>query len=45
MALTDYRILTWTQRWSRIDGAWYRDAHALRLADGQHRIIAVLDES
>lgn len=40
-----YRVLTWTQHWSRIDGAWYRDAVAIRLADGARRIISVLDQS
>lgn len=45
MALTDYRIIEWTQHYTLIHGAWYRDAVAVRLTDGTRRLIAVLDES
>lgn len=38
-----YRIVQWTQHWSLIGGAWYRDAVAVRLADGARRLIGVLD--
>jgi hypothetical protein len=38
-----FQLVAWTQHWTRIDGAWYRDAIAVRLADGERRLIAVLD--
>lgn len=43
MSTPGYRVLHWTQHWTVIDGAWYRDAVAVRLADGQRRLISVLD--
>jgi hypothetical protein len=45
MSTPGYRVLAWTQHWTIIDGAVYRDAIAIRLSDGQRRLIAVLDES
>lgn len=45
MITPGYRVLSWTQHWTLIDGAWYRDAIAVRLADGQRRLISVLDEA
>lgn len=38
-----YEVVAWTQHWIRIDGAWHREAIAVRLADGQPRRIAVRD--
>ena len=43
MSTPGYRVLQWTQHWSKINGAWHRDAVAVRLSDGQRRLIAVLD--
>jgi len=40
-----YRLVQWTQHWSLIGGAWYRDAVAVRLTDGQPRLVAFLDVS
>ena len=45
MTIAGYEILSWSQRWCRIDGAWYRDAVARRLSDGALRLVSVLDES
>lgn len=44
MSVNGYKVISWTQHWSLIGGAWYRDAVAVRLADGQRRLISVLDE-
>lgn len=38
-----YLLESWTQHWSLIDGAWYRDAVAIRLSDGQRRLVSFLD--
>lgn len=43
MPTPGYVVLHWTNHWSIIDGATYRDAVAVRLADGQRRLISVLD--
>jgi hypothetical protein len=40
-----YQLEQWTQHWRQIDGAWYRDAVAIRLADGQRRLISFLDDT
>lgn len=45
MSTPGYRVIHWSQHWSIIDGAYYRDAIAIRLADGARRLISVLDES
>lgn len=44
MTVHGYKITSWTQTWEKIDGAWYRQARAVRLADGQARIVAVLED-
>ncbi len=36
-----FRVVQWTQHWTLIDGAWRREAVAIRLADGTLRRIAV----
>lgn len=38
-----YLLEAWTQHWSLIGGAWYRDAVAIRLSDGSRRLVAFLD--
>jgi hypothetical protein len=38
-----YTLVQWTQHWSLIDGAWYRDAVAIRHTDGARRLVSVLD--
>lgn len=38
-----YQLEAWTQHWSCIRGAWYRDAIAIRLSDGQRRLVSFLD--
>jgi hypothetical protein len=43
LEMNGYRLEQWTQHWSWIEGAWYRDAIAIRLADGQRRLVSVLD--
>jgi hypothetical protein len=40
-----YRIVQWTQHWSKIDGYWYRDAIAVNLADGVTYSVSFLDEA
>jgi hypothetical protein len=40
-----YRIVQWTQHWSRIGGHWYRDAIAVNLVDGITYSVSFLDES
>ncbi len=42
MSIPGYTVLRWTNHFSIIDGAHYQDAVALRLADGQQRLIGVL---
>lgn len=44
MTIAGYEIVSWTQHWSRIHGAWYRDAVARRLSDGALRLVSVLDD-
>lgn len=44
MTIAGYEILSWSQHWSLIDGAFYRDALARRLSDGALRLVSVLDE-
>lgn len=41
---TGYEVLSWSQHWRRINGAWYRDAIARRLTDGALRAISVLED-
>jgi hypothetical protein len=43
MSTPGYRVIEWHRRYFKQDGAWYREALAVRLADGQRRIIGVLD--
>jgi hypothetical protein len=43
LEMNGYRLVQWTQHWSLIGGAWYRDALAIRLADGERRLVSVLD--
>jgi hypothetical protein len=43
MTIHGYQIVTWTQHWTIIDGCVYRDAVAIRLADGARRLIAVIE--
>lgn len=38
-----YQLEQWTQHWRCIGGEWYRDAVAIRLADGQRRLVSFLD--
>jgi hypothetical protein len=38
-----YRLEAWTQHWRCIGGTWYRDAHAIRLSDGQLRLVSFPD--
>jgi len=38
-----FQIVQWTQHWSLLNGAWYRDAVAIRLTDGERRLISVLE--
>lgn len=45
MTVNGYEIVSFTQHWSLIEGAWYRDAIARRLSDGALRLVSVLDES
>jgi hypothetical protein len=40
-----YRIVRWFQHWRLIDGAFYRDALAIRESDGTLREVSVLDEA
>lgn len=40
-----FQLVAWTQHWTLIGGAWYRDAVAIRLADGARRIIGVLEDA
>lgn len=40
-----YRIVQWTQHWTRIGGHWYRDAIAVNLTDGITYSVSFLDES
>lgn len=42
-AATPFVIVNWTQHWSIIDGAYYRDA-VVRLADGSRRIYSFLED-
>lgn len=44
MSVSGYMIESWTQHWELIDGTWYRNAVAIRVADGQRRMIAVRDD-
>lgn len=46
MSTPGYRVLQWTQTWymDRETGAWYRKAYAVRLADGQRRLVGILDD-
>lgn len=44
MTIHGFQIVQWTQHWSIIDGAKYRDAVAIRLSDGARRLVSVLDE-
>ena len=45
MSTPGYDVLEWRQTWRYINGRCYREAVARRLADGQLRIISVLDET
>lgn len=45
MSISGYRIIAWQQHWRIIDGVVYRDAIAIREADGTVRAISVKDES
>lgn len=38
-----YQLEQWTQHWRKIDGTWYRDAVAIRLSDGQRRLVSFVD--
>jgi hypothetical protein len=38
-----YQLEAWTQHWTLIDGAWYRDAIAIRLTDGSRRLVSFPD--
>lgn len=40
-----FQLVAWTQHWTLIDGAWYRDAVAIRLTDGTRRRVAFLDDA
>jgi hypothetical protein len=44
MTIHGYEIVNWTQHWTIIDGCVYRDAVAVRLTDGQRRLIAVRED-
>jgi GH15 family glucan-1,4-alpha-glucosidase len=41
--MTGLTIVSYTQHWVRIDGAWYREAW-VRDASGQLRYVGILDE-
>ena len=45
MTVAGYEIISLSQHWRLIDGAFYRDAVARRLSDGALRLVSVLDES
>lgn len=40
MTISGYQVLNWTQHWRLIGGRWYRDAEAVRLSDGQLRLVS-----
>lgn len=38
-----YQLEAWTQHWRIVNGRVYRDAVAIRLSDGQRRLVSFPD--